>query len=530
MGTVIMPSRNHQHGDNDPVVVRKGAEKAIGQSEVAEPKGRGALRALRNILADLISAGPIEERGVMPVALEDRTATNYSSYFSIWACMNINLLPWVVNSVLLGGSGLTNLHFSITFGMLGPAYGLSLRDCALVILFFCLLTAAIPAYLGTLGPKTGLRQMIQARFSFGRYLVSVPVVLNLATLTGFCVIICVIGGQCLSAVTGGSLTPAVGIVIMGLLALLISFCGYDVLHQYERFAWIPALIAIIIATGCGGSRLHEQAPTEPATPGGVLSFGMIIASYMIPYACLASDFTTYLNPKFPSVILFLYGYTGLVLPSALLMILGSAIGGAISSIPEWQDGYDTTQVGGVLAAMLSRAGGFGSFVVVILSLTMLGNIAATMYSITLNFQILIPQLVVAPRYVFSIVVTAIVIPVSVRAAAEFFLNLENFVALIGYWSAAFVSVLIIEHTVFRKCRYDAYDHDSWNVASRLPWGVAALAACALSFALVIPSMSQLWFEGPIAQRSGDIGFEMAFSVTAILYLPLRFLEKRLGGR
>lgn len=184
--------------------------------------------------------------------------------------------------------------------MLGPTYGLSLRDCSLVILFFCLLTAAIPVYLGTLGPKTGLRQMIQARFSFGRYLVSVPVILNLATLTGFCVIICVVGGQCLSAVAGGSLSPAVGIVIMGVLALLISFCGYNVLHQYERWAWIPALIAIVIATGCGGSSLKEQAPTEPATAGGVLSFGMIMASYMIPYACLASDFTTYLNPKFSS--------------------------------------------------------------------------------------------------------------------------------------------------------------------------------------------------------------------------------------
>ncbi|OTB02414.1 hypothetical protein M426DRAFT_62360 [Hypoxylon sp. CI-4A] len=474
-------------------------------------KHRRRITRARDLITGFISDGPIEERGVMPVALEDRTATNYNSYFSIWACMNINLLP-------------------ITFGLLGPSYGLSLRDCVLVIVFFCLLTAAIPAYLGTLGPKTGLRQMIQARFSFGRYLVSVPVVLNLATLTGFCVVTCVIGGQCLSAVAGGSLTPAVGIVIMGVLALLISFCGYKVLHQYERFAWIPALIAIIITTGCGGSDLHKQAPAEPATAGGVLSFGMVIASYMIPYACLASDFTTYLNPKFSSVRLFLYGYLGLVLPSIFLMILGAAIGGAITSIPEWQEGYDTTQVGGVLAAMLSKAGGFGKFVVVVLSLTLLGNISATMYSITLNFQILVPQLVVIPRYMFSIVVTAIIIPISVKAAVKFFDSLENFIALIGYWSAAFVAVLMVEHNVFRGGRYDTYDHDSWNVASRLPWGVAALTASVLSFGLVIPSMSQVWFEGPIAEKAGDIGFEMAFAVTAVLYLPLRFLEKRLSGR
>jgi Permease for cytosine/purines, uracil, thiamine, allantoin len=51
--------------------------------------------------------------------------------------------------------------------MLGPSFGLGLRDSALVILFFTLLSTIAPAFLSTLGPKTGMRQMIQARFSFG---------------------------------------------------------------------------------------------------------------------------------------------------------------------------------------------------------------------------------------------------------------------------------------------------------------------------------------------------------------------------
>ena len=55
----------------------------------------------------------------------------------------------------------------ITFGMIGPIFGLSLRDSALVILFFTLLTTLLPAYLSTLGPKIGMRQMVQARYSFG---------------------------------------------------------------------------------------------------------------------------------------------------------------------------------------------------------------------------------------------------------------------------------------------------------------------------------------------------------------------------
>ncbi len=206
--------------------------------------------------------------------------------------------------------------------MLAPAYGLNLRDSALVILFFTLLTTILPAYLCTLGPKIGMRQMLQARYSFGyapaassmfdsdaheyhsRYLVSIPVLLNLATLIGFCVIQAVIGGQCLSAVADGNLSVTVGIVITAILTLGISFCGFTVLHTYERYAWIPATIAIIVAVGTGGKELHKQVVYDAPPPASsVLSFGMIVASYMVPWACLSSDFSTYLKPDTSSCVL-----------------------------------------------------------------------------------------------------------------------------------------------------------------------------------------------------------------------------------
>lgn len=43
---------------------------------------------------------------------------------------------------------------------------------------------------------------------------------------------------------------------------------------------------------------------------------------------------------------------------------------------------------------------------VLLALSVMGNIAATFYSISLNLQIIFPILVRVPRYVFSIVGTA----------------------------------------------------------------------------------------------------------------------------
>lgn len=212
------------------------------------------------------------------------------------------------------------------------------------------------------------------------------------------------------------------------------------------------------------------------------------------------------------------------------MTLGSAIGNAIPNVPAWQAGYDARLVGGVLAAMLQSLGGFGKFLVVLLSFSLLGNLAATSYSVTLNLQLLLPFLVKVPRYMFSIVFAAIVIPVAIFAAGDFFHNLENFVALISYWCSAFLAVVLVEHFVFRKRDCAAYDPEAWNDAARLPWGAAALAATVLSFGLVVPSMSQAWWKGPIAVTTGDIGFEVAFAVSGLVYVPLRWAEKRRSGR
>jgi purine-cytosine permease-like protein len=98
-------------------------------------------------------------------------------------------------------------------------------------------------------------------------------------------------------------------------------------------------------------------------------------------------------------------------------------------------------------------------------------------------------------------------------------------ATTGCWAAA----VLVEHIHFRRADFALYDLRSWNVPSRLPLGAAALTACVLSFALIIPSMDQVWYKGPIARTTGDIGIEMAIAVTALLYVPLRYFEKHWKG-
>ncbi|KAG5979135.1 hypothetical protein E4U55_005537 [Claviceps digitariae] len=493
--------------------------RADGASACGSAKGRSSnnfheiLTHFHPLLQKFLRGSRIEENGIRPLSVEERKEQRFFNIFTIWFSVNSNVL-------------------AITFGMLGPlAYNLSLRDSALVILFFNLLASCAPGLLATFGPKTGMRQMIHARYSFGRYLVTVPVLLNLATLTGFNVIICVVGGQCLSAISSGSLTPSIGIVIIAIVSLIVSFAGFEVLHIFERFSFIPALISSIIIAGVGGSELTKQStPADGATVANVLTFGMIMAAYQVPWGAIASDLTTYFDPKVPSWRVFHYTYWGLLTPTVLLMTLGAAIAGALPNNPAWKEGNEAYGIGGVLTAILGSAGGFGKFVVVLQSLSLLGNTCGSFYAITLNFQALAPIFFRVPRYVFAVVVTAIIIPVAIYAYRDFYTSLSNFMSLISYWSASFVGIVIADHVVIRRCRFDSYDLSIWNTGNKLPLGIAAIASAALSMCLVVPCVQEEWYTGPIASKAGDIGFEVAFTLSAVAYMPLRLLEKKLSGR
>lgn len=108
--------------------------------------------------------------------------------------------------------------------------------------------------------------------------------LNLCTLAGFGIINCVLGGSTLSAVSSGNLDSTAGIVIVALIGMVVSFGGYSVLHQFERYSWMLSLVAIIIATGVGGKELRNQVEVPAPSPAAVVGFGGVVAGFLIPWA------------------------------------------------------------------------------------------------------------------------------------------------------------------------------------------------------------------------------------------------------
>lgn len=227
--------------------------------------------------------------------------------------------------------------------------------------------------------------------------------------------------------------------------------------------------------------------------------------------------------------MFTYIYLGLLTPSTPLLILGAAIGGALPNVEPWQRGWDTYGIGGVLAEMLQPAGGVGKFVLIVLSLSIVGNMVISFYSVALCMQMLLPVFARVPRYLFIVATMAIMVPMAIYAADEWEHSLENFLGLIGYWAGCFDAVMIEELLIFRGMDYSSYDPKIWDNGRKLPTGLAAVGASLMSLAVVVPGLDTTWYSGPIGRRIGDIGFESAFIVSAIAYYPLRKLEIKLKG-
>lgn len=140
---------------------------------------------------------------------------------------------------------------------------------------------------------------------------------------------------------------------------------------------------------------------------------------------------------------------------------------------------------------------------------------------------------------WPVVITAIYIPLAIVGANAFSSTLENFLGILGYWLAIFVTVVIEEHFIFRKGRFDNYHAaTAWNDKALLPIGAGA--ACAFCFGVVgcVVGMAQVWFVGPIGKLvggsadpfGGDIGFELASAFTAVTYPIFRTLEIKYLGR
>ncbi|OBZ77733.1 Phosphatidylinositol N-acetylglucosaminyltransferase gpi3 subunit [Grifola frondosa] len=424
-----------------------------------------------------------------PILPADRNDNKLYQFFFVWFSSNMNIL-------------------SFGTGSAGPAFfGLGLREALITLLVVDVISCAVPAYFAVFGPKLGLRSMVHARYSWGYYGAILPSALTVFSMQGFLILNCIIGGQALASVSD-HLNDTLGIVIVGVISLMVTFFGYRVIHWYETIAWIPNVITFIVMLGIGGKHLGNiPSPPAPASAAMILSFATTTASTMISWCIMTPDYGVYHTERASRTRIFSYSYAGFLTASIPSHMLGAAFAAAAPFVPSWKIGFDNgNSVGGLLEAVLSSSGGFGKFLTVLVALSVPSACAPTMYTFGSSFMTIHPLFARIPRYVYTIVSEAILIPVAIVGATHFYNTFVDILNVIGYWSAVFAAIVLVEHFIFRKDDFLRYDLKDWNQAGQLPPGIAAMFAFLCACGIIIPCMSQAWYTGPIAHEgTGDIG-------------------------
>ncbi|KAI9730698.1 MAG: hypothetical protein M1834_005667 [Cirrosporium novae-zelandiae] len=517
-------------GEKDPQAVRELGRLTDNTSTI---EGfAGYMKHLNNVL----SHHNVEARGIQRVPTSERIErlrwTNIVQMFLLWFSVNL-----AANN--------------ITLGMLGPAvYALSFKDSALTSVFGALVGSIPVAYLATFGPLSGNRTMIFARYTMGWWPSRLIAVLNIIVSIGYALIDCVIAGQILSAVSPhGSLSIVVGIIIVAVITWVVTSFGIRIFHHYERWAFLPQLIAIIIAFSVTAKHYTLTTPSSgsPATvTGNRISFFSLCLSAAITYSGAACDYFVYYPPQTPRIILFTLILLSLTCSFTLTFLLGIGLASALPTLTTWSTAYNTSQ-GALLVTSLTSSPlhhAFGSFISILVALGLIANLIPPTYSSALNLQILSPTLALVPR-VFWNTLCVITYTACALTGRNYLASIfTNFLALMGYWVAIWVSITLEEHLLFRRSSHinfrsesslaGPYNWEVWNQREKLPVGIAALMAFLVGWVGAVLCMAQVWYVGPIAGLVGEFGADLGnyvgFLWAGVVYPVLRYWEIKRFGR
>ncbi|KAL2803195.1 permease for cytosine/purines, uracil, thiamine, allantoin-domain-containing protein [Aspergillus granulosus] len=507
LGVFDDPPLRHEDGSDSSGVNRRSS---------APNRLTTCLKKLENQLVEY----SLEARGIERVQEHERipklTWVSYLQVFLLW--MSVNLAA-----------------NNITLGMLGPAvYGLSFMDSALCAVFGALVGATCASWMATWGPISGIRTMAFGRYTMGWWPSKLIVILNLIQMIGYCLINCVVCGQILSAVSpNGSLSVAVGIVIIAVISWVIATFGIRVFHYYERFAFLPQVIVVSILFGVSSSKFDLSTPSHGDSRtiiGNRLSFFSLCVSAAITYTPLAADFFVYYPERTSRMKLFSLSLFGLLCSFTLAFLVGIGLASGITKHPSYAAAYSHGQ-GALIVEGFSPLNTFGDFCSVVVALGLIANAIAPTYSAGVDFQVLGRYAERVPRAIWNTLGVIIYTVCALAGRSHLAEIFTNFLALMGYWVAIWIGIILEERFIFRR---QGYNWAIWDEPSKHPIGIAALIAFLVGWAGAILCMAQVWYIGPLAGLVGECGADMGnyvgFSWAAVVYPPLRYLELKRFGR
>ena len=388
---------------------------------------------------------------------------------------------------------------TVPLGVLGPQYGLTFGYSVSAIVVGTFLGALCTAYTGTLGPKTGLRQIATSRYSFGFWGAKLCSVLNVIVGGGFAVVNVVITGQMLSAVSNYNMTIAVGCVIVAVVSYVVSVFGFRLIHTFEKYSWIVSFILLCVLIGQAAPHVGPNAPApfpmgEVELAGTWLSFMTVCFSSSSGWCSIAADYYCNYPATTKSSKVFWLTLAGVTIPTVFVTVIGACIGNAavVNNYGPYADAFNQHNLGGLLREIYHPMG-WSKFALVLLTFSVLGNNIAINYSSGLSIQLLGHWFHAVPRFIWSFLVALVVALIAIAGKNHLSTIVSDFVSLLGYWTISFTFILLVEDQWFRKRFGEGYNLEAWDTPSKLPWGAAAVFSLLAGYlAGGVPGMAQVW--------------------------------------
>ncbi len=304
--------------------------------------------------------------------------------------------------------------------------------------------------------------------------------LNTIQQRGWSAVGCITGGLALQGVSNGHISIVVGIVIIAVCSLAVSFVGLRAILAYEKYAWLVYFIIFMIIFGQTGPYTDNTTPASVSgttLSGTILSLLAIVYGSSASWATIASDYYVHYPADVSRTKVFLLTTLGISIPTSIGMCAGAVVAFALNNRPDWAAAYHKGL--GFLIRDMLHPRGFADFILVLLVLSGINMNIINTYSAAISCQQFARPFAKVPRFLWTCLCFGVIVALAVAGRDHLLGYLQNFLALLGYWCTSYFVIVFTEHYYFRRGDFWNYDLEGWNDPHVLPIGLAAGTSFAL---------------------------------------------------
>lgn len=533
-------------------------QEGSGSKEIkSEPvKAERQVWSIFKKLSDRLDGLGVETRGIERIEPYERSTNKTKQLISViglWlsACGGLSSMSSFYLGPLLFELGLQK---TLTAGLIGHTIG-----------------CGVAAYCSMMGPRSGCRQMVGARFLFGWWPVKFVSLVSIIGVLGWSIVNSVVGGQILTSVSNEKISLVGGIIIVAAISLAVAIGGIKQLLKVEALLSLPvnfAFLTLYIVASKKFSYLTYgdiMGLDKSTLKGNWLSFLSLCYSITSTWGSIASDYYVLFPETTSDIQIFTITFFGIFLPTTFVGVIALLIGNVALSYQPWLEAYESYGMGGLLNAAFEPWGGGGKFLLILIFLSLVSNNIINTYSAAFGIQLAGNGFAKVPRWIWAILITAFYLVCALVGRNKFATILGNFLPMVGYWISMYFIILLEENTIFRTDRFiylytkefeatekDAdptsqsqfvllakkklhYNFNIWNDITRLTRGIAATAAFSVGVTGAAVGMSQTYWVGPVAklcggEYGGDIAMWLCMAISGVVYPPLRYWELKKFGR